>query len=205
MRKLSGTLAALAIAGALALAGQGPVTAQNATPVFPDLSECVVEPRTVDNIVDLTLNGDYEPDADIAAGKLPTGDPAPASAVDDINAMLRQFIACANKNDIPRMLALMTDNGAQFFLDFESTITEEQLRAMAAAPVSPVAADEREAFVPMSDLVVFDDGRIGGRSTESSDDGDSVYLIFANVDGNWLIDQITEIVGPATPEATPAA
>lgn len=205
MRKLGGILAALAIAGTLALSGQGPATAQNATPVFPDPSECVVEPRTVDNIVDMTLNDDYEPDVDIAAGNLPTGDPAPASAVEDINAMLRQFIACANNNDIPRMLALMTDNGAQFFLDFESTITEEQLRAMAAAPVSPVADDEREAFVPMTALVVLDDGRIGGVSAESSDEGDSVYLIFANVDGNWLIDQITAIAGPATPQATPAA
>ena len=201
MRKRTGIVATVLVAGALLAGGLQPTLAQDATPIVPDPSECVVEPRTVDNIVDLTMNGDYVPDPDIAAGKLPTGEPAPADAVAAIDATMRQFVACANNNDIPRMLALLTDNGAQYFLDFESTITEEQLRAMAAVPPSPVADDEREMFAPLLDAVLLPDGRIGGLVGTSSP-GDAVYVIFKEQDGLWLGDEIIEISGaPATPES----
>src|SRR5262245_31234328 len=127
MRKATGIVATALMAGALLTGGLNTGVAQDATPFAPDPTECVVEPRAVDNVVDLFMNGDYEPDAEIIAGNLPAGEPASAEAIEGANATMRQLLACSNNNDMLAMLALMTDSGAQFFGP-ESTATEEQIR-----------------------------------------------------------------------------
>ena len=126
MRKLGGTLAALAIGGTLLLAGHGPAMAQDATPIAVDPAECVVAPRTAEEVAAIWNAGDYVPDAEIMAGVLPTGTPASDEVEMAVNATLRQLIACSNANNFAGQLALMTDDGTQFFAP-DGEVPVEQL------------------------------------------------------------------------------
>ena len=200
MRKLSGTLAALAIGGTLLLGGHAPALAQEATPLAVDPIECVVAPRTAENVAAIWNAGDYVPDAAIVAGALPSGTPAPDDVVVAINATLRQMVACSNANDFARQLALLTDEGTQFYAPEGEVPVDELTGFFEGLLATPVAVADYEVFVPLSDVILLDDGRVGG--IEATESGDGVYLIFAEEDGVWLIDSVVEIPGSS---ATPAA
>ena len=203
MRKLSGTLAALAIGGTLLLGGHGSALAQDATSIAVDPIECVVTPRAAEDVAAIWNAGDYVPDAEIMAGALPTGDPASDDVVVAVNATLRQMIGCSNANNFPGQLALMTDEGTQFFAP-EGEVPVDQLTGFFEGLLAtPVAVGDYEVFLPLTDVIVLDDGRVGGVEADDTSDGEgnAVYIIFAQEDGVWLIDSITEIAGPATPEA----
>jgi len=200
MKKRSGIIFSALVAGTLWIGGAIPTVAQDA--VVPDPAECVVTPRTVDNVVDLFVSGDYVPDPEIVAGTLPSGDAASPESVTGANATLRQFLACSNNNDMLAMLALMTDAGAQFFGPETSEATAEEIEEFfAASSPSPVAEEERERFTPMAEMIVLEDGRIGGEFDTGSDEDGSVYIIFTEAEGVWLIDHIVELPDLATPEA----
>jgi hypothetical protein len=77
MRKRTGIVAATLLASTLLAGGLHVSLAQDASSIVPDPSEYVVEPRTIENAVDLFMNGDYVPDESIIAGNLPSGEPAP--------------------------------------------------------------------------------------------------------------------------------
>ncbi len=203
MRKLNGTLAALAIGGTLLLGGHVSALAQDATPIAVDPAECVVTPRTAEDVAAIWNAGDYVADAEIAAGTLPTGTPADDEVVAAVNATLRQMIGCSNANDFAGQLALMTDEGTQFFAP-EGEVPVDQLTGFFEGLLAtPVAVGDYEVFLPLSDVIMLDDGRVGGVEEDDTSDGEgnAVYIIFAQEDGVWLIDNITEIAGPATPEA----
>lgn len=207
MRKLSGTLAALAIGGTLLLGGQIPALAQDATPIAVDPSECVVAPRTAEEVAAIWNAGDYVADAEIMSGVLPTGTDVPDEVVTAVNATLRQLIACSNANDFARQLALMTDEGTQFFAPDGEVPVDQLAGFFEGLLATPVAVDDYEVFLPLTDVIVLDDGRVGGVEADDTSDGEgnAVYIIFAKEESVWLIDSITEIAGEATPEATPAA
>lgn len=203
MRNIKGLVAACAIGGTLLLGMSGPALAQDATPIAVDPSECVVAPRTAEEVAAIWNAGDYLPDADIAAGVLPEGTPASDEVVSAVNATLRQMTACSNANDFPRELALMTDEGTQFFAP-EGEVPVDQLDGFFQALLAtPVATEEYEVFIPLTDVIVLDDGRVGGLEPDDTSDGEgnAVYIIFMQEEGVWLIDQVIEIQGSATPTA----
>lgn len=200
MKLRSGIILSALVGGAIWIGGASSTVAQDA--IVPDPAECVVAARTIDNVVDLFMAGDYTPDAEIVDGNLPTGDAASPEAVAGANATLRQFLACSNNNDMLAMMALMTDNGMQFFGPETSEATAEEIEAFFAEnSPSPVAEAERERFTPMTEMVVLDDGRVGGVIDTGPGGDGSVYLIFIENDGVWLIDHIVELPSVATPEA----
>lgn len=201
MQNFRGTFLALAIGGTLLLGGHASALAQDAKPVAPAPSECVVAPRAVEDIAAIWNAGDYMPDANIAAGVLPTGAPATDDVVTAVNATLRQLFACSNANDFARQLALMTDEGSQFYAP-EGEVPVDQLAGFFEGLLAtPIAASDYEVVLPLTDVIVLEDGRVGGLEAGDSSDGEghAVYVIFTEQDGVWLIDQITEIRGDATP------
>jgi hypothetical protein len=203
MQNFRGAFVALAIGGTLLLGSHAPTLAQDATPVAPAPSECVVAPRTAEEVAAIWNAADYVPDAEIAAGVLPTGTPAPDDVVTAVNATLRQLFACSNANDFARQLALMTDDGTQFFAPEGEVPVESLTGFFEGLLATPVAVADYEVFLPLTDVIVLDDGRVGGLEADNSNDGDghAVYVIFAEQDGVWLIDQLTEIGGEAIPTA----
>lgn len=203
MQNFRGAFIALAIGGTLLLGSHTSVLAQDAAPVAPDPAECVVAPRTAEEVAAIWNAGDYVPDSEIAAGIFPTGTPAPDDVVIAVNATLRQLIACSNANDFARELALMTDDGTQFFAPEGDVPVDELTGFFEGLLATPVAVDDYEVLLPLTDVVVLDDGRVGALEADDSSDGEghAVYVIFAEQDGVWLIDQITEIAGAATPTA----
>jgi hypothetical protein len=203
MRKINGTLAALVIGGALILGGHAPTLAQDATPIAPAPTECVVEPRTAEDVAAIWNAGDYVPDANISAGVLPIGAPATDDVVTAVNATLRQMIACSNANDFARQLALMTDDGTQFFAPEGEVPVDQLADYFEGLLATPVAVADYEVVFPLTDVIVLEDGRVGGLEPDDPSDGEghAVYIIFAQENGVWLIDQITEIGDSATPTA----
>jgi len=131
-----------------AVVGAAGVGAQDASPaaglVFPDPAECMVEPRSADELRALFREAAATPVADAAPGGSPTpavppeGDPADEQTVAEINAAWREFIACINAGDLPRVFALLSDDKVRsdFGFDVASGATEDQLIAyLTAAPV----------------------------------------------------------------------
>lgn len=191
---------------ALVALGAGPATAQDATPVAPAATPvadaCAAEPR---------------PDADFEAligAPVPatpatftpaTGEPAPADVVAAVTTTIRGTIACFNATDFLRMGGYYTDAGfREDFVDDAEQILNITRRGLRLPP------DFALSFVELRDVVVLDDGRVGavvvydapgeGRITD--------YLIFAEADGDYLIDFFVDEydeAAPATPAATPVA
>lgn len=205
MRKLGATLAALAISGTMMLNGHAPAPAQeNATPIVADPAECVTAPRSTEEIAAIWDGTLYTPDPEIAAGVLPAGTPASDEIVTAVSATLRQFFACSNANNFAAELALMTDQGTLFFAPNEQVTVDKLNAFFDALLATPPAASEYEGYGALTDVTMLGDGRVGALSPADSSEDHAVYVIFANEDGVWLIDQITEITGPATPAATPS-
>jgi hypothetical protein len=194
------------VAGIMALAPE--LAAQESTPageaVDPGL--CTVDPRTVDELVVIFMEGDYVPDEEIAAGTLPQGEPADEATVTAVDETMRLLIACANAGNYRAQMALFTDDGVQFFGPESSDATEEDIRQFfAETPVEAVPEDERERFAGLSDIQVLSEGRVGAVYGGTPQDPGAAYVIFLEVDGRYLIDHVTELDSTgATPEATPS-
>jgi hypothetical protein len=206
---LVGSLVAVALGGVIVL-NPGFAVAQDeltGSPVAVDPAECVVEPRNLDELIEIWTSGDYVLDEEIAAGNFPTGTPADDATVAAIEEVARQLSACANAGDYLRMLALFTDEGVQYFGPESSTATEEDIRGFfAETPVEPLPEEEREAYY-VTNVQVLDDGRIGGVLHQTAPEvRPPTYLIFKEVDGNFLIDFVVDVENTqASPEATPTS
>lgn len=204
MRKATGIVATALMAGALWTGGLHAALAQDATPIVPDASECVVEPRSMeslDGIVAIWNEQDYAPDPDIAAGVLPAGTPASDDVVQAVDATLREFTACSNAGDWYRQLALMTDDASLFFAPQEAVTIDQLTAFFDAVLATPVPAGELEPHTGVTDVTLLADGRVGAVSPAADTDGHAVYLIFVEQDSVWLLDGITEIGSAATPTA----
>ena len=188
------------------------VVAQDAgTPAAPgevvDPTLCTVDPRSVDELVVIFMEGDYIPDDELASGIFPEGEPADTATIALVTETAREVVACSNAGDYLAQMALFTDEGVQFFGPEESDATEEDIRSFFAdTPVEPLPEDEREVFPGLTDVQVLEDGRIGAIFGASANDPGAVYVIFVEVDGRFLIDSAIELeLEVASPEATPSS
>lgn len=206
MCKRSGIVAAALIAGTLWTGGFHAALAQNATPDIPQPAECTVAPiPSVDPIVAIWNAEDYAPDPQIAAGVLPTGAPASDEVTQAVAATLRQLIACSNAGDWARQLAVMTPHGTLFFAPNDQVTAGQLTGFFAGVLATPIPAAQYESDTGVTNVIMLADGRVGAISPAQHEDGKPVYVIFVEQDGSWLIDDIIEIIGTGTPEASPPA
>jgi hypothetical protein len=188
------TIAILAAAIVLLLA----VPARAETlPATPQAKACTATPVTISDLQAL-----------VAAGTPIAATPAPAANLDDatkaaIVTAIEGSIACTNANQPLRALAFITDG---YLVHRFTGAGHDDLGHLAAAVTrspSPAAGGDRLALISVGDFALLPDGRISAVVTTANADQTFVdTLIFANVDGKWLIDEIaSETPAPATPVA----
>lgn len=170
---------------------------------------CTVEPKAVGYVAYLLQYVVYGVDGEINSEAVPdlvpprvapntdtswqtpeAGSPAGEEAVQRIDEVYRQYIACANGRDTLRMLALFTDDGIARFYAPNGTVNF-YLFALISQPAQPGALNrpleefERVEELPDGRLVGYlplDPGYVEGT------EGSQSFVIFKNVDGHWLID-----------------
>jgi ketosteroid isomerase-like protein len=205
-----GSLVAVAIAG-IVVANPGFSAAQAAgplaSPVVMDPAECKVEPRSVDELLDLVYAADgTQNPLPATPAAIPSGKPADAKTVEDITAVTREIYACDNAGDLLRVLSFMSDDAAQTF-GTEPGLPREDAEAFLGATPEALPEEERITLVSIHDVQVLDDGRVGAWVVEEdpAEDGPSeTFVIFVKVDDHYLVDVFIEPEDSteATPEAT---
>jgi hypothetical protein len=196
------------------------VTAQNASPAAGGtLPACTAEPRSVDELVGFFFGPGGEPlatplPADPVASEadLPQGDPADAETEADIDATVREFLACFPAGQYARGFALLTDEAVREFGPDLSDPTEDtagEVRSLLESQLAgtPAPAEEEMADAPQvegpCEARVLDDGRAGAVWTIESA---PIFLILEEQqDGRWLIDAFIAILDGDAAEATPAS
>ena len=181
----------------LLVASSAVASAQEATPASglavadPDL--CQVEPRSIEDLASFiaTPPPDYATPAPIDP---PQGEPADAQTVAAVSATVTELYSCFTANDYLRAFSLFTDKAvARGFM--EDAYTQETLDAF-STPTEPLPRDEWVSPT-VEDITVRDDGRVGAivveHDTDATNDDFQIYLIFAEQDGRYLIDEFLQL------------
>ena len=198
------------------LALLSPVAAQDATPRPGDgagaVGPCTTAPRPVDEILAVFFDETGALRAtplpaipeSLAEADLPAGSAPDEQTVAAIDAVVRQFIACANIGLIPQEFALLTDNYLSQFGPggpVEVPDIRLALESMAAGtpPAETGAAAEIIVTAPRGARLLADDRVAAIWGIE----GDEAFLVFQRqADGRWLIDAVADLID-AAPAATP--
>ncbi len=193
---------ALAMAPLMALLVVTPVLAQDEAPpprrVLPD--ECQAEPRTFEEISALlALDGEGIPAPAVTVLSPPLGELADAATATAIADAARQVIACFNAGDIPRATGLMTDNGVQRV--YWGLAADEENRALARERIPAAPEPRDEAFLArllaVTDVSMLPEGRVAAFVVISEPllppgGPETLLFIFANQDGQWLLDDLVD-------------
>ncbi|MCC6790643.1 MAG: hypothetical protein IT336_03105 [Thermomicrobiales bacterium] len=172
--------------------------AQEATPS----PGCDVAPRDDADLTALNAGADASP---VAGGTpapmlpmaLPEGDPVDAATLNALDATLSEVVACAESGDLARLLALYSDA-------YVANI------ALAPEPVPIVPGQGHDGtHVPGIDetpsatvgttprvetAVRLPDGRVAAVVSADGLEGTQEIVIFIEVDGQWTIDEIHEVL-----------
>ncbi|MFT4037708.1 MAG: hypothetical protein QM692_05975 [Thermomicrobiales bacterium] len=190
-------LASMVLAGSAAAWQDENTEGMNPRVVPP--AECVVDPRSADELVallGLDAEGVQKPaEPEIAA---PLGQNLDSEASVPIKEAVREVIACLNAGDIGRAAALMTDHGV--LRNYWSLTETPELRAatqerLAAATPRPEPAQIR--LVTTTDISVLPDGRaiafvVINNPVAAQPGPETLLFYFANVDGEWKLDDLVD-------------
>lgn len=206
LRSLALLLAAL---GLVMLALPTRALAQDATPVAPgtfplqaDPAACTVEPATVEELLAYWYDESGTPIAapdGMDAGMdmpsevaIPVGERADAATVAEVTNVVHQVFSCFAAGDALRAYALFTENLARMFGPEPGTAREDAEAFLTMTP-EPETDGEVSEIVAITDVMVLDDGRVGAFVVDRTGDTvTTVYAIFAQEDGRWLVDDVIE-------------
>jgi hypothetical protein len=171
--------------------------------------DCVVAPRTVDNIaqiVTIASNPNSQPDTappgvdtydSIQLFDPPDGTPVTGAVVAELQRVFNIYVSCLNSRDYLRAYGVFTDDGvARAFVghlpDGSLDVNVHGLAILASQPQEGYKDRQPEQFTRVEQLP---DGRMiayylrpgyGPETTESN------FVIFTSVDGVWYIDQLMD-------------
>jgi hypothetical protein len=178
-------------------------------PITPGPELCMVEPRPLAFFEQYLGTPDATPSGEGAAemeGSLdsfvpPEGQPADPETVDAVVATAVEIVACFNGGDLRRAFALYTDALIESFAA-EDPLPQEEFDLMAGTPTA-APEDQRSSVLAVRDVVLLDDGRVGGFVDFEFEDGylETQYAILVQEGDRWLVDEIL-LFAPAA--ATPA-
>ena len=202
-------LAASSLAVVLAAVMAAPVAAQDATPgagamafpITPDPEQCVVEPRSTDELLALwyTPEGSPVPAATPTWGAqttsltLTVGPPADEATRSEVADAVSEVFACFAAGDFARATALFTDDLVRSFGGEPGTTAEDARAFLEATPEAGMEGDGEETVIAITDVMDLGDGRIGAFVVdESAGELDTVYAIFERQDDRLLVDEIID-------------
>ena len=220
MRRAAIAVPVLAVLVALLALRPGavaPGAAQEATPAAGEVLDpelCRVEPRPLAYFEQFLATPGASPAAppagSPAAATAPAapgeGEPADAATVAAVTETAREVLACLNARDQRRAAALFTDAYFERLFARSGRLPPEELGAFAATPV-PAPPSAWTRFIAVREARVLADGRVGAVVVTDNPAApppgpEAAYLVFAEEDGRWLIDEPIVTLGPA---GTPAA
>jgi len=199
----SGVLVATTLMAAM------PAVAQDASPAAgANGAACTVEPREVDELVDLYFGSEGTPLATPSAAmfeseaELPQGEPVDPAVEDAVNATVTELIACFDAGQYARAFALMTDDLVRQSgpdLSSPDEDTPEEVRALleaqlAGTPVADEPGMEQSATTDVGqgrDIRVLEGGRVGG---VWAIEGDTAFIVLEQENNRWLVDEVIDIV-----------
>lgn len=179
----------LPLAFLLALTFASPIgaNAQNATPVA---GGCTVAPLAQDRIDALAAQA-ATPTAPVTAtpADLSQGQPVSDEVRAELMGVIQQQQACAQLQDLPRLLSLYTDRFIveQFFASEPVQIEQTTNGTPAGDTIPPGATDQEHMLMG---AVLLPDGRIAANVSSNAWGGGQQLYIFVQQDGRWLIDEI---------------
>lgn len=170
--------------------GTGVTLGQTGTPKadtpFPEV-QCTVEPRTVEELTQLTRQATPEPV--VYMGSLPMGKEANPEVVDAVTRTVLERIACRKNGDWLRWLALATDGHIQ-----RTALPDAGTPPPEPPTPSPVETLQGLRLLSIDDVTMLDDGHVSAIVTlDEPDDahpapGRTYLVFFKEVDGRWLLD-----------------
>ncbi len=185
--------------------GPGLALAQDATPatgafpVIPDPARCQVEARQVVEFLAITAAATPGAAAPVGtAVEVPLGVAADAEMVAGVTATAGEILACFNAGDFLRAFSLFSDNAVRRFIEVDP-ISEEELRSSSEAIPEAAPTEQQSTLLALTDVMELEDGRVGAflATTDPFVGPDTVYIVFVQQDGRWLVDDIIEFLEPA--------
>lgn len=171
----------------------------------PNPDECRVQPRPVDELLDLvaTPASSSLPKVRVIAGtpvvdyppELPEGPVPDTTTVAAVRAVWRELYACYNAGDVLRQAALFSEAGVhRSFRGFRAGGLPPEVVNGTAVPAS-----NRLAVPPLSAVRVLPGNRVGGLidlgPPEAPEYAGKNHVVFVRVGDHWLIDEIVAIIG----------
>ncbi len=196
---------ALVLAGMMGMGGLAQAVAQDATPVGQAGVTCEAEPRSADELLALWYGDANAPDATPVAAQaspvmeqeaaneitIPIGEPADAETVAAVTETLYQVMACFAAGDILRSYGLFTDDLAQLFGPEPGTSRADAEAFLAGGGED--GGEEQSEVVSVANVMVLEDGRVGAFVVDRYETGDALtYVVFEDVGGRWLADEVIE-------------
>ena len=166
-----------------------PVADDRGLPVVPDPAECVVEPRTADEIRDLAgarapLGQAPGAASPTARSTTPPSHPADPETVAGIVATVRQFVACVNAGDELRGYALYTDEFVRTAVFVDASLDQ---------PAVPEPPERRVTLLDVVYVREYSDDRVGAvvviDDPLAPSPAEPYFFVFAKVGDRWLFDE----------------
>lgn len=189
-------------------------SARGATPAAqePVTLVCTTEPRPVEEILDIWFEDENGTPvravtpAETAVGSiddLPQGEPADEETRQAVTDALFQWFVCLETGQYARAFGAATDAVIAEYGPRGGETREEaraELESQLAEEPAPLALQVGESL-PQFDVVMLPDGRAGLLSFDPSG---TLFFVFEQQDGHWLVDDLIVVETMGTqPAATP--
>jgi hypothetical protein len=185
------TVVTLTMIAAWSLPGAGAGASVQRSPEAIPAEECIVAPRTRQEIAALLANPDTAtPVATTAGQTLPPGEPIAAETAVAMEQVVRTWLACQNAGEPLRAWSLFSDRYLFRLLSRQGGLSGEAYRELATpAPV----ADEAAVVLAIEGERLLPDGRLGATVTLSYPSvpmPKRFFFYFTQGGGRLLIDGI---------------
>ncbi len=180
---------------------------------------CQVEPRAEEEIIAAfgldAASVDEAPVFERVGISIPLGTLAPGEIIQGVTETTREFFACNNAGDVPRITALLSDAGMFRFYGFgpRREAADQQLRVWAGGATTPREENAYIRLLAVTDVSILPDGRVAAfvinnepllppRGPETL-----LFVFVQGDDGGWLVDDYYDftIIDPGAADATPVS
>jgi hypothetical protein len=170
-----------------------------AEPEIVPASECTVEPLETAQLVDIVAS----PVAEVSNEAESSPTDVDQATIDEIIAVVRMSVACANANDLLRSFALFSDRYLQERFGSEHPDDLGHGLVAITRESSPAVEADQLALVAVDEVTQLDDTHVTAVVTTANADFTFVDRItFVKLAAGWKIDRVE--LGTPAPDATPA-
>ena len=186
---------------------------------IPPAADCTAEPTTADDVI-AALTAEVDEDEVLfpltipAEEDLPEGDEIDDETLEAVSAVMWEAVACLNGGDFGRFLAFLSPSGVRAFYfgiltlmgGTPATPTPDQIEelrtnfeSLLEAEPTPFAEEESGRIDAIRDARELEDGRVLVLLDGSLTTDGTLFMVFSEIDDEWLIDAFGQIGEFPTP------